>query len=278
MQIFISFVTMETPQIVLLGAGNLATHVGLALYKAGVEVKQVFSRDLSNATLLASQIAASATNDLSLLQTDADIYLFALKDSALSEVVNKVASLPFGKGTLGQSTALFLHTAGSVPLALFEGKALHGGVFYPMQTFSKARTVDFRMIPIFIEATAPQDTEIIEALASRLSTQVTRLSSEQRKYLHLGAVLSCNFVNHLFTLCSEVLAKQGIPFETMWPLIQETVLKVHQLSPQEAQTGPAVRYDRSIIDSQLALLEGDQRLQEIYRLLSESIYVHSNSH
>ncbi|MFA6873253.1 MAG: Rossmann-like and DUF2520 domain-containing protein [Bacteroidaceae bacterium] len=269
---------MELPKIVLLGSGNLATHVGLALYEAGVEVKQVFSRDLSNATLLASQIAASATNDLSLLYTDADIYLFALKDSVLPEVVSKVASLSLGEGTLGQSAALFLHTAGSVPLALFEGKVLHGGVFYPMQTFSKARAVDFRVIPIFIEATTPEDTEVLETLAFRISTQVTRLSSEQRKYLHLGAVLSCNFVNHLFTLCSEVLAKQDIPFETMWPLIQETIQKVHQLSPQEAQTGPAVRYDRNIIDSQLALLEGDQRVQDIYRLFSESIYAHSNSH
>jgi len=146
------------------------------------------------------------------------------------------------------------------------------GVFYPLQTFSKDRTVSFDHIPVFIEANNPEDEQLLKQIGNQLSDTVIPLNSEKRKYLHLAAVFACNFTNHLYAQASDILEKQEIPREMLFPLIQETVDKIKQMHPRDAQTGPAVRYDQNIMQNHLNLLKEDMQKEEIYKLLSQSIH------
>ena len=229
-------------RVVLIGRGRLATNLLPALQQAGHEVSSINSRTLEN------------------LPEEADVFIIAVKDSALQEVISRA--------TKGREQQLFVHTAGSMPMSLFEGFTNRFGVFYPMQTFSKERLVSFADIPVFIEG----DNAVLRPLAESITHSVYELSSADRKYLHLSAVFACNFVNHCYALSAELLEKHGIPFSVMLPLIDETALKVHQLHPLEAQTGPAVRYDENVIRMQSSMLADSPLLQEIYNLLSVSIH------
>lgn len=229
-------------RIVLIGRGRLATNLLAALQQAGHEVVSINSRTLEG------------------LPLEADAFIVAVKDSALEEVIRRA--------TKGREQQLFLHTAGSMPMSLFEGHTSRYGVFYPMQTFSKERLVDFAEIPVFIEGADPA----IRPLAESISRRVYELSTEARKYLHLSAVFACNFVNHCYALSAELLEQHGLPFDVMLPLIDETARKVHELHPHEAQTGPAVRYDENVIRMQSALLADNPELQQIYELLSLDIH------
>ena len=229
-------------KVVLIGRGRLATNLLVALQQAGHEVVSINSRTLEG------------------LPLEADAFIVAVKDSALEEVIRRA--------TKGREQQLFLHTAGSMPMSLFEGHTSRYGVFYPMQTFSKERLVDFAEIPVFIEGADPA----IRPLAESISRRVYELSTEARKYLHLSAVFACNFVNHCYALSAELLEQHGLPFDVMLPLIDETARKVHELHPHEAQTGPAVRYDENVIRMQSALLADNPELQQIYELLSLDIH------
>lgn len=250
-------------KIVLIGAGNLATHLGKALHAAGHDMVQVFSRTMQSAETLASLLDAEPLTDMAQVRDDADVYIFSVKDSALEQLVSQLC---------GGEKKVFLHTAGSMPMSVFRGKALHYGVLYPMQTFSKQREVDFSIIPCFIEANDEFALKQIEGLAGQISHRVYQLSSEDRKYLHLSAVFACNFANHCYAASQELLQQHGIPFDVMLPLIDETAAKVHGMTPKEAQTGPAVRYDENVIGKQIQLLENQPYFQKIYDCMSKSIH------
>lgn len=250
-------------KIVLIGAGNLATHLGKALHAAGHDVVQVFSRTMQSAETLASLLDAEPLTDMAQVRDDADVYIFSVKDSALEQLVSQLC---------GGEKKVFLHTAGSMPMSVFRGKALHYGVLYPMQTFSKQREVDFSIIPCFVEANDEFALKQIEGLAGQISHRVFQLSSEDRKYLHLSAVFACNFANHCYAASQELLQQHGIPFDVMLPLIDETAAKVHGMTPKEAQTGPAVRYDENVIGKQIQLLENQPYFQKIYDCMSKSIH------
>lgn len=250
-------------KIVLIGAGNLATHLGKALHAAGHDMVQVFSRTMQSAETLASLLDAEPLTDMAQVRDDADVYIFSVKDSALEQLVSQLC---------GGEKKVFLHTAGSMPMSVFRGKALHYGVLYPMQTFSKQREVDFSIIPCFIEANDEFALKQIEGLAGQISHRVFQLSSEDRKYLHLSAVFACNFANHCYAASQELLQQHGIPFDVMLPLIDETAAKVHGMTPKEAQTGPAVRYDENVIGKQIQLLENQPYFQKIYDCMSKSIH------
>lgn len=255
--------TEHTP-IVMVGAGNLATHLAKALYAKGFRIVQVYSRTLEAARMLARKVGASATDELSALVPDAALYIVALKDAALADRLPAIVS--------GRENAFWVHTAGSIPMDIWKGKVARYGVFYPMQTFSKRREVDFATIPIFIEACSEEGERFLSGIASVLSGKVFSATSTQRKSLHLAAVFACNFSNHMYALAAELLDKYGLPFDVMLPLIDETARKVHQLDPREAQTGPAVRYDRNVMDGHLGMLADEPVLGDIYRKLSESIH------
>lgn len=250
-------------KIVLIGAGNLATHLGKALHAAGHDMVQVFSRTMQSAETLASLLDAEPLTDMAQVRDDADVYIFSVKDSALEQLISQLC---------GGEKKVFLHTAGSMPMSVFRGKTLHYGVLYPMQTFSKQREVDFSIIPCFIEANDEFALKQIEGLAGQISHRVFQLSSEDRKYLHLSAVFACNFANHCYAASQELLQQHGIPFDVMLPLIDETAAKVHGMTPKEAQTGPAVRYDENVIGKQIQLLENQPYFQKIYDCMSKSIH------
>lgn len=250
-------------KIVLIGAGNLATHLGKALHAAGHDMVQVFSRTMQSAETLASLLDAEPLTDMAQVRDDADVYIFSVKDSALEQLISQLC---------GGEKKVFLHTAGSMPMSVFRGKALHYGVLYPMQTFSKQREVDFSIIPCFIEANDEFAQKQIEGLAVQISHRVYQLSSEDRRYLHLSAVFACNFANHCYAVSQELLQQHGIPFDVMLPLIDETAAKVHGMTPKDAQTGPAVRYDENVIGKQIQLLENQPYFQKIYDSMSKSIH------
>lgn len=154
----------------------------------------------------------------------------------------------------------------------FSGFTERYGVLYPLQTFSKSREISFEGIPLFIECYRKGDKELLEGLARRLSGNVCELSSEKRRSLHLAAVFACNFTNHIYALAEEILQKEGLSRDYLFPLIDETASKIHEMPAREAQTGPAIRYDENIINKHLAMLADDSAVQTLYRLLSQSIH------
>ena len=251
-------------KIVLIGAGNLATNLGKALLSAGHDIVQVFSRTVESATALAQIAGGAPVTDIEQVRADADLYVVSVKDSVLGELLPRLCK--------GKETKVFLHTAGSMDMNVFEGMAIHYGVFYPMHTFSKSKEVDFSAIPCFIEANDDYAHAMIADMAHELSGNVYELSSADRKYLHLSAVFACNFVNHCYAISEKILADHGIPFDVMLPLIDETARKVHELSPREAQTGPAVRFDENVIRMQAALLKNQPQIKDIYERLSLGIH------
>ena len=255
---------IEHTPVALLGAGNLATNLGKALSRKGFRILQVFSRTEQSAQELAKAIGTDYITDLEQLSPHARLCIAALKDDAIAELAPQIAR--------HARNALLVHTAGSLSIDIWKGHAERYGVFYPMQTFSKQQEVDFGEIPFFIEANSPDNAALLKKIAGTLSASVHELSSEERKRLHLAAVFASNFTNHMYAMAHEVLKDIHLPFDILLPLIDETARKVHRLSPQEAQTGPAIRYDEKVIRSHINLLEHRPRLQEIYKLLSKSIH------
>ena len=248
-------------KIVFIGAGNLATRLSLAMQRVGMQIGQVYSHTEASARQLATRLGCPWTNDLSALQEDGDLYVFSLKDTVLSDVISKVKP----------NNGMWVHTAGSMPMSVFEGYAQRFGVLYPLQTFSKGKNVNFDVIPIFLEANTDKNADYLKNIASALSENVRFMSSEKRRSLHLAAVFACNFTNHIYTLSYKLLENESIPADVLLPLIDETVSKIHSMPPAAAQTGPAIRYDENVINKHLAMLD-DPDMQAIYRLLSQSIH------
>jgi predicted short-subunit dehydrogenase-like oxidoreductase (DUF2520 family) len=192
-----------------------------------------------------------------------DVYIVAVKDDALPSVMDQlVRHLP---------DRLIVHTAGSMPM-------MGGGVFYPMQSFSKERPVDFAEIPTFIEASDDKTMTVAKLLAESITERVYELSSEDRQYLHLAAVFACNFVNHCYAMAAEILEQHGMNFDVMLPLIDETARKVHQLHPLDAQTGPAIRYDENVIRHHAQLLHDHPFMKDLYERLSLHIHRKAEQH
>lgn len=253
-------------KIVLIGAGNLATNLGKALKQTGYRILQVYSRTAEAASVLSKEIGAEPVTSLARMTTQADLYIVSLKDSAFTELVSQI--------TAGREKAFFIHTAGSISMDIWKGYAKKYGVLYPMQTFSKKREIDFQEIPCFLEAGTSKDLQILKSFAYTLSRKVYEADSEQRKFLHLAAVFACNFTNHMYAVGEKLLHEHGLPFETMLPLIDETVRKIHELSPPEAQTGPAVRYDENVIRKHLDMLADKPEWQALYKQITLSIHTY----
>ena len=248
--------------VTLLGSGNLATQLSTAMLAGGnYKFRQVYSPTGTHAEALAMLLGCDAVTDPAAVLPGSDLYIFALKDSAVETIAAQVP----------ENSGIWVHTSGSLPMDIFSPYTQRFGVLYPLQTFSKERKADFSRIPFFIEASSEESMDAIAAIARGLSSDVRRMSSEDRRHLHLAAVFACNFVNHCYRLAGDILAGIGQPFSVLLPLIEETAAKVHELSPAEAQTGPAVRYDSNIIQKHLQMLQ-DPAMNEIYLALSRSIH------
>lgn len=256
-------ITCTPVKIVFVGAGRLATQFAKALHAKGHTIEAVFSRTMDSAAALSRVVGGFPTDSIAALPVDADAYIIAVKDTVLSALIGQLKE--------GREECPMFHTAGSVPMSVFED-VRHHGVVYPMQTFSKERDVDFTHLPFFIEANDDLALQVATELASSVSDNVRQLSSDERRYLHLAAVFSCNFSNHCYTLAADILERHGVPFSVLLPLIEETAQKVHTLHPREAQTGPAVRYDENVINAQLQLLADEPLKQQVYDLMSKSIH------
>ena len=250
-------------ELVFVGAGRLATQFAKALHGQGHTIKAVYSRTMASAEALAAQVGAVPTTSVNALPLRADAFILAVKDAVLPALIPQLAA--------GRQQCPMFHTAGSVPMSVL-GVLAHYGVIYPMQTFSKEREVDFSRLPIFIEGNDDLALQLARRLALSVSNCVTQADSNERRYLHLAAVFACNFSNHCYALAAEILARHGMAFDALLPLIEETAQKVRTMHPRDAQTGPAVRFDENVIQAQLQLLADQPHLQELYMQLSQSIH------
>jgi len=243
--------------IVIIGSGNVAQHLITAFLQSNeIELIQVFSRQKESVShLISSNKIVSNYDEIKV----ADIYIIAVSDNAIADVS---AKLPF-------ENQLVVHTSGSMPMEILESKNRRG-VFYPLQTFTKNKAIDFKEIPICLESELADDFIMIEKLAKSISNSVQSISSEQRKALHVAAVFVCNFVNHLYKIGTDICDENQLSFEILKPLIIETAQKIRQLSPKNAQTGPAKRNDTETINTHLKFLS-DENQKEIYKLLTKSI-------
>lgn len=233
-------------KIDIIGKGNVATHLLTAL-----------SRDTIN-------VLATGSRDFAGLRPDSDLYILAVSDNAIPEVAERL------KGKLPPQ-AVLAHTSGTTPLSVLDGVGCHTGVFYPLQTFSMDVHMEYDTIPLLIEGSDPVSTSMLTEVADMISHNVQQMDTAQRRKVHLASVVACNFANHLWTMSAEYLKKHDIDFNLLLPLLDETVRKLHELSPEEAQTGPAARHDTVTINRHMEMLAGDDRLREIYRLMSDSI-------
>ncbi len=222
----------------IIGKGNVGTHLANAFAKTGkVKVTSINSRNIGSIPKV-------------------DLVIIAVTDNVIAEISSKL------------KTTFVVHTSGSVPIDGLKNKH-RKGVFYPLQTFSKEKQVDFSEIPFCIEAENREDIQLLETLARLLSKNVYKIDSKQRKWLHISAVFVCNFTNHLYKIGADICDENNIPFAILAPLIKETAAKIETLSPEAAQTGPAVRNDRKTIENHLHLL--NQQQKKVYTILTESI-------
>lgn len=229
--------------IVIIGQGNVATNLDYAFRKKGIACQMVSSRE-----------------GLDHLPA-ANVYIYAVRDEALPSVVAQV---------VGVGKSLHLHTSGTMPITVFGDDKPHAGVFYPFQTFSKARVIeDFSTVPVFFEARGIDDISAVYSLALTITSRVYEASQHDRERLHVAGVFTNNFTNLMYTMAAELLKNTHIPFSALLPLIDETAAKIHTLSPHDAQTGPARRGDENVMNHHLSLLNEEQ--QAIYRLLSDAI-------
>ncbi|GET23594.1 Rossmann-like and DUF2520 domain-containing protein [Prolixibacter denitrificans] len=248
--------------IVLIGAGNLATRLGLRLVECNHRIVQVYSRTEESAAALADKLNTVWTTHPGEISPEGQLYLVSVSDKALEELLTQI--------NLGGR--LVAHTAGSLRMDVLKPFSANFGVFYPLQTFSKSRELDFSQIPVCIEANNSENIDILRKLGTSIFNDVREIDSAQRRQLHLSAVFVCNFVNHLYAIGEELLSEKEIDFNILKPLIAETAAKALEFSPKEVQTGPAVRFDRNVIDRHMDMLKEHPQWNNIYKLLSESIH------
>ena len=243
-------------KIAIIGGGNVATHLVNAFSKTKeVALVQMYARNITQIEHLKHK--TPITNSLDLL-VDADIYIIAVSDDAIANVSSKI----------DKKNSMVLHTSGSVTINTLRNNG-RKGVFYLLQSFSKDKNVNFDEIPFCLEAENKQDLVLLESLAKSIGKKIYHINSAQRKQLHVAAVFVNNFTNHMYKIGADICEKHQIPFEILHPLIQETSAKITELTPKNAQTGPAKRNDRKTIKNHLDLLTEKQ--QEIYQLITKSI-------
>jgi|YelNatPaOPRAMG01_1025707.scaffolds.fasta_scaffold02520_25 predicted short-subunit dehydrogenase-like oxidoreductase (DUF2520 family) len=253
--------------IVLIGAGNLGWHLASHLAEADLTIRQIVSKTPEHARKLGQLVNASFTINMEEIEPDADFYIYAVPDDQLPSVIKQNPV----------KTGIHCHTAGSLPIQLFENQVENYGIFYPLQTFSKQKQIEFYNIPILLEANNKKTLLALQKLAAHLTNNTLLTTFQQRQALHLAAVFACNFSNNLYAIAEQMMNKVNLSFDLLIPLIHETVEKAVQLHPLQAQTGPASRNDQKVIETHLTLLQHDERLQTLYRLFTDNIQQMKNA-
>ncbi len=248
-------------KIVIIGTGNTATILGRKLKAARHHIIQVYGRNEKTANDLASQLNAVAINKLTRLNLGAEIYLLAVSDSAIAEIVKQLGLLHEG---------IIVHTAGSVSKNVLSSST-HYGVFYPLQSLRR-ESADLPDMPIMIDASDEKTLEVLDNLARTISGNVVKADDEQRMKLHLAAVFVNNFVNHIYAMAQQYCDKEKIDFKLLLPIIKETAMRIETINPSKAQTGPAFRHDAATIQKHEELLKDYYSLKKFYTLFTESIW------
>ncbi|HMJ69083.1 MAG TPA: DUF2520 domain-containing protein [Cyclobacteriaceae bacterium] len=252
------------PTVSFIGSGNLAWHLAPALDNLGFVVKEVFSARSKNAAALTERLyQAEVKTSLDFSDSPSKVFFVAISDEAIADVAKDII-LP--------EDAILVHTSGSQPLEILQfAAAPHTGVFYPLQTFTKARPVDFKNVPVFIEASDSDAEKQLTSIAKKLTTKFKKISSEERKGLHVAAVFASNFPNHMLRISKLLMDEKGLNFDWLKPLVLETINKALAVGPEYSQTGPAVRGDLEILDEHLKFLKKEKALAKMYELISQDI-------
>lgn len=246
--------------IVIIGTGNTATVLGTKIKSAGHHIRQVFGRDPQKTSELGYTLDSEPATDANVLYKGADLYLIAVSDRAIPEVLRN----------LQLSASSIAHTAGAVSLNVLQPFASSYGVFYPLQSLKKGVT-ESPDIPILVDASDANIRNLLNSLAHSISPMVVEADDEQRLKLHMAAVFCNNFVNHIYSLIERYCTEEGIDFRLLLPLIQETGRRLSYSLPAHAQTGPAVRNDISTLSKHLSILEAQPHLKKLYQLFTQSI-------
>lgn len=252
------------PTISFIGSGNLAWHLAPALDNLGFVVKEVFSARPKNAAALTERLyQAEVKSSLDFSDSPSDIFFIAVSDEVIADIAREIV-LP--------ENATLVHTSGSQPLSLLEySAAANFGVFYPLQTFTKSRPINFKDVPLFIEASDSDAEKKLMTLAKGLSRKYKKITSEERKGLHVAAVFASNFSNHMLRISKDIMDERGLNFEWLKPVILETINKALSVGPEYSQTGPAVRGDLEILDEHMKYLKSDKAIAKIYEIISQDI-------
>lgn len=251
-------------KICILGSGNVAHHLSKALYNAGHQIIQVYSRNAVTAKKVAKRVEAPYVSDIDGLDKRAQLYILCVNDDSIDAVVKE---FPFRLS----SAQCLAHTAGSVSIDSLASVAESYGSFYPLQTFSISRRISFRSIPICIDGSDMKTISTLQKVASSISTDVRSIDEFSRRVIHLSAVFSCNFSNHMIALAESILKDHDIAPDIIHPLIQETISKAIAKGANSSQTGPAIRADHDTMDAHLSLLQGHEELSKMYKIISQSI-------
>lgn len=251
---------MKIETVSLVGSGNIAHWLVYALKKADVDIRQIYSRQLDHAKELAAKAGADAIDNLRDLSPDSDLYIFSVKDDSYETLLSQ---LPF-------CLPLAVHTAGSLSIRIFEPYADSYGILYPYQSLNKNMDFANVEVPLSVESNDKMVENELFAFAGRLSSTVQLMGEAQRLVLHRAAIFGCNFTNAMYAIAYDILRENNIDWRMILPLLENTLDKVKTMNPHDAQTGPAKRGDQNIIRMHQEALQ-DERLREIYRLMSDYI-------
>ncbi|CAN5201486.1 DUF2520 domain-containing protein [soil metagenome] len=260
----------EQLKVSFIGSGNLAWHLAPALDNVGFSVREIYSPNRKHAEALADRTyQAEVKQSMDFCESSSRIFIIAASDDAINEIAEEII-LP--------EDSFLIHTSGSQPLSVLRSSGSDNiGSFYPLQTFTKNKKADFKTIPIFIEGSNQTTEKTMTLMAKALGCSIKKISSEDRKALHVAAVFASNFTNHMLMLSKEILHQNSLSFDLLKPLITETINKSLTIGPEKTQTGPAFRSDLEILDSHMEFLKDDRKTAEIYQLISQSIIDAYNS-
>lgn len=257
-------------KVVIIGSGNVATHFAKRLNNSErTEVIQIISRSFDNARRVARTIGATYTNKLEEINSNLDLAILAVSDDAIESILDHLPETVLDK--------IVCHTSGSVPATVASQRFKNYGVIYPLQTFRIGSEVSWERIPVFITASNRRSENILLVLSKRLSDNVEKISDEQRQALHLAAVFVCNFPNALYAVGEQICKNENLDFRHLLPLITETADKIKEMHPIDAQTGPARRHDKKVIDRHLEMLANRSALVKIYQTLTRLIQEQARS-
>jgi predicted short-subunit dehydrogenase-like oxidoreductase (DUF2520 family) len=248
-------------RISFIGAGKVSGALCRQMYLSGCKIQKIISRTEKNGRALAISCNADWSTEYD-FTAPGDIIITAVPDDSISEVLSKI-NCP--------ENTLVAHTAGSLGLDVFPSHLKHTGVFYPLQTFSGGRKIEFEDLPFFLEASDTYSSAILKDLAESIGGKTYFVDHERRRMLHVAAVFVNNFTNHMLTAGSQITARAGFPFEVLEPLINETILKAREMGPENSQTGPAYRFDKGTIKRHIDLLSFSPEFQGVYKVVTKSI-------